>query len=211
MMLGKMRLARGMYRDGEPVLVPDGRDLEEALAEAVKQSSAKTFTRLKISEPAPRVSDVNIPAPDYIKPNAFCVHEDGRVCIREDDKLRPLDDMAVETRSRIRRLIEVRDAVRVCLRSQLDGSSEEQVVEARDRLNLAYDRFLSRFGPINAHVNQCAFDGDPDLPLLLSLEHYDDERSIATKASIFHERTIHDKKPIESVGTPERGVARLAQ
>src|SRR6202142_804443 len=114
--------------------------------------------------------------------------------------------MPVETRSRIRRMIEVRDAVRVCLRSQLDGSSEEQGGEARDRLNLAYDRFLSRFGPINAHVNQNAFDGDPDLPLLLSLEHYDDEGSIATKASIFHERTIHDKKPIESVGTPKEAL-----
>ena len=205
MMLGKMRLARGMYRDGEPVLVPDSRNFEEALTQAVKQLPQNIY-QAENQRVAARVSDVNIPAPDYIKPNAFCVHEDGRVCIREDDKLRPLDNMPVETRSRIRRMIEVRDAVRVCLRSQLDGSSEEQVVEARDRLNLAYDRFLSRFGPINARVNQNAFDGDPDLPLLLSLEHYDDERSIATKASIFHERTIHDKKPIESVGTPEEAL-----
>ena len=37
MMLGKMRLARGMYRDGEPVLVPDDRDLETALAQAIQQ------------------------------------------------------------------------------------------------------------------------------------------------------------------------------
>ncbi|MGA9779661.1 MAG: hypothetical protein WBS33_15445, partial [Verrucomicrobiia bacterium] len=205
MMLGKMRLARGMYRDGEPVLVPDGRNFEVALAQAVKQLPQNIY-QTENQRVAARVSDVNSPAPDYIKPNAFCVHEDGRVCICEDDKLRPLDDMPVETRSRIRRLIEVRDAVRVCLRSQLDGSSEEQVVEARDRLNLAYDRFVSRFGPINAHVNQCAFDGDPDLPVLLSVEHYDDERSLATKASIFHERTIHDKKPIESVGTPKEAL-----
>ena len=162
-----MRLARGMYRDGEPVLVPDGRNFEEALAQAVERLPQNIY-QAENQRVAARVSDVNIPAPDYIKPNAFCVHEDGRVCIREDDKLRPLDDMPVETRSRIRRMIEVRDAVRVCLRSQLDGSSEEQVVEARDRLNLAYDRFLSRFGPINARVNQNAFDGDPDLPLLLS-------------------------------------------
>ena len=35
MMLGKMRLARGMYRDGEPVLEPDDRELGEALAQAV--------------------------------------------------------------------------------------------------------------------------------------------------------------------------------
>jgi N12 class adenine-specific DNA methylase len=41
MMLGKMRLARGMYRDNEPVLVPDDRDLGEALAQAVARLPAK--------------------------------------------------------------------------------------------------------------------------------------------------------------------------
>jgi len=35
MMLGQIRLARGMYRDGEPVLVPDECDLRETLAQAV--------------------------------------------------------------------------------------------------------------------------------------------------------------------------------
>jgi N12 class adenine-specific DNA methylase len=120
--------------------------------------------------------------------------------------LRPLDDMPVETRSRIRRLIDVHDAVRVCLRSHLDGSSDEQVIESREKLNLAYDRFLARFGPINARVNQNAFDGDPDLPLLLSLEHYDEETNVAVKTSIFRERTIHQKQPIESVETAKEAL-----
>ena len=205
MMLGKMRLSGRMYRDNEPTLEPDGRDLSEALAQAVERLPQNIYETQ--SQPvAKRTSDLNIPAPDFVKPNAYCVHEDGRVCIREDDTLRPLDDMPVETRSRIRRLIEIRDAVRVCLRSQLDGSSESQVIEAREKLNLAYDRFLSRFGPINARVNQNAFDGDPDLPLLLSLEHYDDETNVAVKASIFRERTIHHKQPIESVETPKEAL-----
>jgi N12 class adenine-specific DNA methylase len=205
MMLGKMRLSGRMYRDNEPTLEPDGRDLSEALAQAVDRLPQNIF-EVQSRPVTARISGLNIPAPDFVKPNAFCVHEDGRVCIRQDDTLRPLDDVPVETRSRIRRLIEVRDAVRVCLRSQLDGSSEGQVIEAREKLNLAYDRFLSRFGPINARVNQNAFDGDPDLPLLLSLEHYDDETSVATKAAIFRERTIHDKKPIESVGSPKEAL-----
>ena len=205
MMLGKMRLARGMYRDGEPVLVPDDRDLETALSQAIGRLPQKIYQAEKQNAVVP-ASDVNIPAPDYIKANAFCVHEDGRVCIREDDQLRPLDDVPVETRSRIRRLIDVRDAVRVCLRSQLDGSSEEQVVGARDNLNLAYDRFVARFGPINARVNQNAFDGDPDLPLLLSLEHYDEETNVAVKASVFRERTIHHRRPVESVGLPKEAL-----
>ena len=205
MMLGKMRLSGRMYRDNEPTLEPDGRDLGAALAQAVERLLRNIY-QVENQQVVKRTSDLTIPAPDFVKPNAYCVHEDGRVCIREDETLHPLDDLPAETRSRIRRLIEVRDAVRVCLRSQLDGSSEEQVVAARDQLNLAYDRFLSRFGPINARVNQNAFDGDPDLPLLLSLEHYDDETSVAIKAAIFRERTIHDKKPIESAGSPKEAL-----
>jgi len=33
------------------------------------------------------------------------------------------------------------------------------------------------------------------LPLLLSLENYDDETKTAKKATIFRERTIHHRKP----------------
>ena len=114
--------------------------------------------------------------------------------------------MPAETRSRIRHLIPVRDAVRDCLRSQMDGSTEERVVETRQQLNLAYDRFVGRFGPVNLRANQRAFDGDPDLPLLLSLENYNDETKRATKATIFTERTIHHRQPVESVGTPKEAL-----
>jgi N12 class adenine-specific DNA methylase len=128
------------------------------------------------------------------------------LCLNEDGVLRPLDDLPVETRSRIRRLIDVRDAVRDCLRSQLDGSGEERVIETREKLNHAYDRFIARFGYINAPVNQRAFHGDPDLPLLLSLENYDEETKVAVKASIFRERTIHHKQPVQSVGSPKEAL-----
>jgi N12 class adenine-specific DNA methylase len=205
MMLGQMRLARGLYSNDEPTLVPDERDLGAALAQAIERLPQNIY-EAQDRQVARQTFDVNIPAPNFIKPNSFCVHEDGRVCICEDDTLRPLDDMPAETRSRIRRLIEVRDAVRLCLRSQLDGSDEGQVIEAREKLNLAYDRFVSRFGPINARVNQNAFDGDPDLPLLLSLEQYDEETSVAVKASIFRERTVHHKQPVESAGTPKEAL-----
>ena len=120
--------------------------------------------------------------------------------------LRPLTDMPSEMRSRIRHLIPVRDAVRDCLRSQMDGSTEEHVVETRQQLNLAYDRFVGRFGPVNLRANQRAFDGDPDLPLLLSLENYNDETKRATKATIFTERTIHHRQPVESVATPKEAL-----
>src|SRR5690606_27605460 len=79
-------------------------------------------------------------------------------------------------------------------------------VETRHQLNIAYDRFTARFGPLNLRANQRAFDGDPDLPLLLSLENYNDETKRATKATIFTERTIHHRQPVETVGTPKEAL-----
>ena len=75
MMLGKMRLARGMYRDGEPVLEPDHRELGEALAHAVARLPQNIYA---VQNESVKTFDPSIPAPDYIKPNAYCVHEDGR-------------------------------------------------------------------------------------------------------------------------------------
>ncbi len=140
-----------------------------------------------------------------MKPNAYCLH-DGMVCIREGTVLRPLNDLPSETRSRIRGLIPVRDAVRDCLRSQLDGSLEERVLETRRQLNIAYDGFVGRFGPVNGRANQRAFDGDPDLPLLLSLEDYCDERKVATKTAIFRERTIQHRQPVASAASPKESL-----
>jgi N12 class adenine-specific DNA methylase/SAM-dependent methyltransferase len=205
MMLGTMRLARGMFRDGEPVLVPDDRDLAAALTQAVARLPQNVY-QVQTESVAQIALDPAIPAPEEIKPNAFCLHPDGRLCINEDGNLRPLDDLPAERRSRIRRLLDVRNAVRDCLRSQLDGSSETLVVEARQKLNAAYDRFVSRFGPINARINQNAFDGDPDLPLVLSLEQYNEENNRAVKATIFRERTIHHKQPVESAGMPKEAL-----
>jgi N12 class adenine-specific DNA methylase len=204
MMLGKMRLSGRMYRDNEPMLESDKRDLGEALSQAIEKLPEKIYEAQshQVAEPT---LEQTIPAPDYVKPNAYCLH-DGMVCIREETVLHPLNDLPSETRSRIRGLIPVRDAVRSCLRSQMDGSTEEQVADTRFQLNLAYDRFSSRFGPINLRANQRAFDGDPDLPLLLSLENYDDETKTAKKATIFRERTIHHRKPVESVSEPKEAL-----
>jgi N12 class adenine-specific DNA methylase len=204
MMLGQMRLGGGMYGGNEPTLEPDGRNLRDALAEAVERLPQDIY-EARAQQVAEPTLDQTIPAPDFVKPNAYCLH-DGMACIREEDVLRPLTDLPSETRSRIRHLIPVRDAVRACLRSQMDGSDDAQVVEARQQLNHAYGMFVGRFGPINLRANQRAFDGDPDLPLLLSLEHYNDETKRATKATIFTERTIHHRKPAESASEPKEAL-----
>ncbi|HUA66409.1 MAG TPA: methyltransferase domain-containing protein, partial [Alphaproteobacteria bacterium] len=73
MMLGKMRLSGRMYRDNEPTLESGGRDLGAALAQAIERLPQNIYEAEK-QEVVKKVSDLNIPAPDFVKPNAFCVH-----------------------------------------------------------------------------------------------------------------------------------------
>ena len=204
MMLGQMELSGSMYRDNEPTLVSDGRDLAEALEKAVSNLPQDIYRAQKRAV-APPSLDQSFPAPSHVKPNAFVMVHD-EVAVRIGDSLKTLPGLPAETKVRVRRLIRVRDAVRECLRSQLDGSDEATIVAAREKLNQTYDSFVSRFGPISSHANTRAFDGDPDLPLLLSLEVYDEETKRAKKTAIFRERTIQYQKPIESVELPKEAL-----
>lgn len=200
MMLGEMRLEGRMYQRAEPTLVSNGRDLAEQLATAVARLAEGVFRIARRQQFEAPVPEQAIPAPDDVKPNAYAL-VDGRIGIREGDELRILDGLASTTATRIRGLIRVRDAVRRCLRSQLGGHDENEVVATREELNRAYDSFATRFGAISERANTAAFRGDPDLPLLLSLEHYDEETRRATKASIFRERTIQVQRTPHAAAT----------
>jgi hypothetical protein len=125
---------------------------------------------------------------------------DNALVIRHGDALEPVN-LAKSVESRIRLLLIVRDAIREVLRTQLENSSEEQILRARRQLHIEYDRFFYRFGPISSKENFRAFAGDPDHPLLLSLEDYDPDTKHATKTPIFHQRTIEGYQPVAHVET----------
>ena len=202
MMLGRMANEGTMYRQNEPALVSDGRDLSVALREAVGALPQGVYqTRQQTNAPAAGDA-AEVLAPDYVKENAFVLNE-GAIMIRTGPTLTPIANLPDETGRRIRGLIKVRDAVRETLRTQLQNSGEEAVFDARRQLNLQYDQFISRFGAINDSANQRAFRGDPDLPLLCSLEDYNEETKKAVKTAIFRERTIHQTKTAEAAETAQ--------
>ena len=97
--------------------------------------------------------------------------------------------------------MDVRDAVRTVFQTQLDDAPEERITETRKRLGEIYDAFIWRHGPLSSRDNVKAFAGDPDQPLLLSLENYDAESKRATKTAIFERRTLERYKPVEHVET----------
>jgi N12 class adenine-specific DNA methylase/predicted O-methyltransferase YrrM len=201
MMLGEMRLAGRMYQRNEPTLVGNGRPIVETLAEAFRRLPENIYHPRNCQVATPTLEQV-IPAPGDVKPNAYAI-VDGNVAVRDGENLKLLPNLPAQTKFRIRGLITVRDAVRECLRTQIDGSDEETVTRARQMLNQAYDQFVWRFRPISERANALAFRGDPDLPLLLSLENYNDETKKATKTAIFRERTIQRYAPIQSADSPK--------
>jgi N12 class adenine-specific DNA methylase/TolA-binding protein/predicted O-methyltransferase YrrM len=199
MMLGRMAYAGTMYRSNEPALLPDGRNLGSALAEAVA-TLPRGIYRAGDRATASGKRSVLI-APDDVKENAFTI-ADGGIAIRTGSTLMLIANLPDETSRRIRGMIRVREAVRDVLRTQLDDRSEDEIADARRRLNAAYDQFASRFGAINESANRRAFRGDPDAPLLCSLEEYDDDTNRATKTAIFHERTIQQPQPARAAESP---------
>ena len=202
MMLGEMRLEGRMYQRNEPTLVAAREDIAIAMARAVLQLPENVYQPVQHAVTAPALGQI-IPAPGDVKPNGYTIHDD-EIAIRDGDQLKPLKHLPIQTKLRIRGMIQVRDAVRECLRTQLEDKDDADVELARAQLNQRYDRFVARFGPLSDRVNAKAFEGDPDLPLLMSLENYDEETKKAKKTAIFRERTIQCQKPIESVDCPRK-------
>lgn len=188
MMLGEMRLAGRMYRQSEPTLVGNGCDLGGQLQAALERLPAGIYQPAAIS-PAVPSSSLPVPAPEEVKPNAFTLCH-GQLARRQGDTLVLLSDLSETAAQRLRGLIRVRDALRHCLQTQWQDHPEEDQQRGRNALNQVYDTFVRKFGPLSERRNVAAFRGDPDLPLLLSVEHFDREAGTAAKAAIFRERTI---------------------
>jgi N12 class adenine-specific DNA methylase len=196
-MLGRMqRREHGMYGREEAELAPDGRDLSSALTAVMGSLPAKIYQ--PASGPVVRQT---LPAPAGLKPGAYVALDDGGLARREGDELVLLTDIPVPTLRRIRGMLRVREMARECLTFQVENRSDEEVHVARERLNEVYDRFVGQNGPLSTSANVRAFAGDPDLPLLLSLENYNPDNETATKTAIFRERTIERRRPVEQVAS----------
>lgn len=201
MMLGEMQLVGRMYRRGDPTLVGNGRDLGAQLAEAIALLPRDVFRPQRTAVKPPTIAQ-SFPVAEHVKPNAYTL-VNGQLAIRDGDGLRTLADLPAQTVWRIRGLIRVSEAVRRCLRVQVESEDESSVESARQQLNQTYDWFVGKFGPISERANTSAFRGDPDLPLLLSLEHYDEVTKQADKAAIFRERTVQRHRPLPEVNAPK--------
>jgi N12 class adenine-specific DNA methylase len=204
MMLGHLELKGSMYGSREPTVT--GELTQEVLTAAMRQLPEGVFIprdfgrrpepAMKITEPE-RFTDV--------KDGAYA-DIDGRLVMRSGDTFEPVTAPAAQ-QQRIRGLLQVRDAVREVFRTQLDDAPELEIIEARADLNRIYNAFVNKFGCISSRDNVRAYAGDPDLPLLLSLENYDRETDTAAKTAIFERRTLERYRPVTHAGTAAEALA----
>jgi N12 class adenine-specific DNA methylase len=205
MMLGQMRLEGTMYRGQEPTLAGElSPELLNQVVSSLPENICAPRTGPDRARPPPENSLAAIDSTD-VKDGAYAIR-DGLLAIRRGDEFEAAK-VPGSTAFRIRGMLAVRDAIRVVFRTQLDDTSEERIADARKLLNEIYDSFVGRYGPLSSRENIKAFAGDPDQPLLLSLENFDPETKRATKAAIFERRTLERYKPVAHVETAAEALA----
>jgi hypothetical protein len=203
MMLGKMRLEGSLYRDREPTLAGE---LTPALLTGAVASLPQGICAGKAEGP-PRD---RAPPPESadtadVKEGAFAL-QGGEIVVRRGMAFEAAN-LSAPVAARVRDMLAVRDAIRSVFQTQLDEAPEDRIIEARQRLNDIYDRFIGRHGPLSSRANVKAFAGDPDHALLLSLENYDAATRRAEKTAIFERRTLERYRPVERVDTAAEALA----
>jgi N12 class adenine-specific DNA methylase len=203
MMLGTMKLEGTMYRGAEPTL--EGTLSPEVLRQAVGRLPHGAYVPADKGRAPPALHLADAEAFTGVKDGAFA-ERGGQLFIRSGERLEPANISAASS-DRVRGMMLVRDAVRRVFKTQLEDAPEHDIVEARRFLNRAYDSFVYRHGPLSSRENIRAFAGDPDQPLLLSLEIYNAETKRALKAPIFERRTLERYQPVQHVGTAPEALA----
>jgi len=131
---------------------------------------------------------------DQAMPGAFVVHN-GRVCISEGDELLDVDSLYTGTaRKRLVGMMEIRNAAVAVIEHQVKSEDDIELKRLQAHLNRTYDVFAGQMGAMSMPANSRIMRSDPNWPLLLALEIWDEETETVTKADIFSKRTV---------GTPE--------
>lgn len=198
MMLGKMVKQKSMYgSDDETALLPDDRDLGQALAEAVSNLPMMVFDERKNVPTGDDVAEAEIEVgEEHANVKDYCYTFVGnKLYQRIKDKLVACD-LARTNVERMKGLIGIRKRVREVLQVQLDNCPDEILQNKQRDLNREYDSFVRKYGIVNTQLNRRLFRDDADFALLISIENVDDKTGRAKKTDVFSKRTI---KPYQKV------------
>lgn len=191
----------GTMRGPDQVNVSPTADYEQRLAAAINRMPSNVFNPEKVDQHV--YTPEAQPAPGEVKIGGY--HVQGDKIFRRE----PTGGMVEQTDvgklefQRIKGQLTVRDARRAVVYAEM---AKQDAEPARQALNAAYDAFVAKHGHLNEKMNKRAMRGDPDAPVLLSLEKYNPETGEATKNDMFRKETIRGGRQAEKADTPEESL-----
>lgn len=203
MVLGELVLGSGQFgRDiVKTVFQGNERAFEQRLQEAVQCMPEGIYeAQREDAEQQKSLLLQSVRATSKVKPGAFVLNQD-RICIAENDfKWIDVDDAFTgKARERVIGLIGIKEVARKLIQAQVSSNDDAEFKAHQLQLNIRYDAFVAKYGNVADTANTRVFRSDPDCPLVLSLEQYDEDTETYKKADIFSRRTAGKKTPPEHV------------
>ena len=208
MILGKLTTESTQYGKEEATVVPiEGANLADQLREAVQQLEGQY---LEAAAEVPDIAETEaerrtLPADPDVKNFSYTVVE-GEVYYRENSVITQVE-LSGNAKDRVVGMVELRQIVNELIDRQLNDYPEEDIKEAQEQLNAAYDAFTAQYGLLNDRKNGRLFENDSSYYLLCSLENLDEQGQLKSKAAMFTKRTIRPERTVTSVDTPSEALA----
>ena len=189
MILGTLAKETGLYGAEDVTVKPDGRELSEAISEAISRLPQDFYVNPEYTEETETREEIEV---DYdVKPmNLKAVN--GKLYMRVGDSMveQPVPAFPKDAYQRIVEMIAIRKQLRKVLDLQVEGCSDDVLTREQWQLGARYDMFVKRFGYINSKNNLRLFKPDGDSALLFACENVSDDEKTVTKADVFTKRTI---------------------
>ena len=208
MILGKLTTESTQYGKEEATVVPiEGANLADQLREAVQQLEGQY---LEAAAEVPDIAETEaerrtLPADPNVKNFSYTVVE-GEVYYRENSVMTQVE-LSGNAKDRVVGMVGLRQIVNELIDRQLNDYPEEDIKEAQEQLNAAYDAFTAQYGLLNDRKNGRLFEDDSSYYLLCSLENLDEQGQLKSKADMFTQRTIRPERVITSVNSPSEALA----
>lgn len=209
MMLGQMSLEGTMYGPDQQALLPTpGAELSAQLAEAVAKLPQNVMGSI-----APAAASEQVASPEF-KAGQLALSPQGEPRLVQPDGTLEKPEWAAKPKKveQAKRYLKVRDSgLKIIELQNNPNATDADVAAGRVGLNVEYDEYVKRHGPLNGR-GSAYLDDDVDFPAALALE--DDfttlekqpdgsikRVSVWQKSKIFSERTIVPRRAPEQVDT----------
>ena len=208
MILGELTTESTQYGKEEATVVPiEGANLADQLREAVQQLEGQY---LEAAAEVPDIAETEaerrtLPADPDVKNFSYTVVE-GDVYYRENSVMTQVE-LSGNAKDRVVGMVELRQIVNELIDRQLNDYPEEDIKEAQEQLNAAYDAFTAQYGLLNDRKNGRLFEDDSSYYLLCSLENLDEQGQLKSKVDMFTQRTIRPERVVTSVDSPSEALA----